>query len=382
MYDAGLASAGHAPHVASIAVRPDLHVLPGAPGSVPVLVSLSVTSMSAERLGELSAMRSAVQQYQARPPGDTGPGSSGRRKGALSAASTLRSTPLVAFADEMGSATRLVQIAADAVEDMRVLCHPSAFVSRVTPEYLETLWAEHAATDGAGVVHVSRDLPLRLAIRGCRLLAGAVAEGVSSFLGRGPISGGPVIGSQVELTHAAWGADVAVFGKRLMGGVSGRSSDVQEMLLPVPTKGAVGGGKKSVPLASLAMAASRGLLVHGEQLAPRFGLLEPLMRATMVVGESSTGSILTEVTGTARRGTIRSISAADDTRAPGAASSAGPHVASDVTISADLPLTSLLTFSSAFRSLTSGNGSYEVRANGMTPVPSHLLPEYLKHHAL
>ena len=220
-------------------------ILPGTRGTDSVGLHLQVRPLTEERLVDLYRVRELAAFTASL---------------SSSNAELLRTSPLTLFSEDLGGdlsdGARVIGNIDREEGDMWVRCHPPVFVSEVTPAYLSDGWNARVDEDGVG----AGELPLRLALRGSRLIALAVAKGAASFFARGPLVGSPLVGTEVVLRDVSWGGATSMFGKSLLHAEGGNGDDLS---LPLVSRGAIGGGKKSIPMLSLTTAAARSLLLHG-----------------------------------------------------------------------------------------------------------------------
>jgi elongation factor G len=145
-------------------------------------------------------------------------------------------------------------------------------------------------------------------------LADALREGLASAFGRGPVLGSPLIGLRVRL--------------------DGARTEVGPDSTPAAMRAAV------------ARALSAALTTAG------CDLLEPTMDVTIVSPEGTTGALLSELAA-ARRGRVKEVTSAAE--GSGVALGGGKTL-----IRAEVPLRELIGYSTALRSVTSGEGSFSM----------------------
>ncbi|KAI0225190.1 Ribosome-releasing factor 2, mitochondrial [Massospora cicadina] len=155
----------------------------------------------------------------------------------------------------------------------------------------------------------------------------AVREGLNSAICRGGPLGFPLVRTHLRVT------DITHFGPELT------------------TFGA---------LSQCAMLALASLTRQSKLLA----LLEPVMHVTLTTHSAYLGQVLSDLTGS-RNGRVIALG-----------NEASDQLAKS-TVEAEVPLSSLLGYSSALRSLTAGKASFVMRQAGYTNVPSHQIPHYL-----
>jgi elongation factor G len=90
-------------------------------------------------------------------------------------------------------------------------------------------------------------------------------------------------------------------------------------------------------------------------------LLEPVMKVEVVVPEAAVGQVLSDLT-VARRAAVREV----EGEGRGAAAVVAKHL-----IHADVPLSALMGYATALRSITQGEGSFSMEYSHYAPVSSH-----------
>ncbi|KAJ2550206.1 Ribosome-releasing factor 2, mitochondrial [Coemansia sp. RSA 1933] len=95
-------------------------------------------------------------------------------------------------------------------------------------------------------------------------------------------------------------------------------------------------------------------------------LLEPVARVTVVCPETYVGAVLGDLSGV-RKGRVLGLGS-EDADAPGGAK----------TVDAEVPLSTMLGYSSALRSLTAGCGTFSMHVAGFGPMPAQLQQQVIK----
>ncbi|KAJ9057957.1 Ribosome-releasing factor 2, mitochondrial, variant 2 [Entomophthora muscae] len=159
----------------------------------------------------------------------------------------------------------------------------------------------------------------------------AVREGLDSAIGRGGPLGFPLTRTRIRISN------ITHFGPELT---------------------------SSGSLSQCAMQALGELCRERNHLA----LLEPVMNVILSTNSAYLGSVLSDISG-ARNGRILSLDNDE--------SNAAPSQLAKRTIEAEVPLSSLIGYSSALRSLTAGTASFSMRQAGYAVVPPHQIPDYI-----
>jgi elongation factor G len=162
-------------------------------------------------------------------------------------------------------------------------------------------------------------------------LADALREGIEAAFGRGPVLGYPLVGLRVEVVE--------------------NECEINADTSPAAIRAAV------------ARAMDQCLRDGGGQL------LEPVMAVEVAVPDSYVGDVLNDLS-SQRRAHIKEVIAGAASSAASSSSSPGGSVAGKALVRADVPLKSMVGYSTALRSKTAGEGSFSMEFAQYAPVPA------------